>query len=96
MVAAYFYIKYNMKPEKMPNLSKQNIVEQEHAEELEFLGNTIYMCTALACVISFLNYKVYLGKSWEYSSVLTGIYLCKAAMLVTVQGGPLLYSCLLA
>lgn len=55
----------------------------------------LYFATICACIVSFLNYKVYLGKTWEYVSVLTGIYLCKAAMLVTVQGGPLLYACLL-
>jgi hypothetical protein len=55
-----------------------------------------YGATIAACLVSFLNYKVMLKKSWEYQSVLIGIYLTKAAMLVTVQAGPLLYSCLLA
>lgn len=36
-----------------------------------------------------------LKKTWEYQSVLIGIYLCKAAMLVSGKCGPLLYTCLL-
>lgn len=36
------------------------------------------------------------GKTWENQSVFTGIYICKAAMLVDGTNGPLLYTCLLA
>lgn len=36
-----------------------------------------------------------LKKSWEHQSVLIGIYLVKAAMLVSGRNGPLLYTCLL-
>lgn len=46
-------------------------------------------------LFSFLNYKVYLNKSFDYCSVLSGLYLIKAAMLVTPNGA-LLYACMLA
>lgn len=55
-----------------------------------------YAAVLSACVVSFCNYKLKLNKTWETVSVLTGVYLCKAAMLVAGKSGPLLYACLLA
>lgn len=54
-----------------------------------------YASVIVACLVSTINYKVMLKKSWEHQSVLIGIYLCKAAMLVSGKNGPLLYTCLL-
>jgi hypothetical protein len=49
-----------------------------------------------ACVLSFFNYKVFKNKSWESQSVLTGLYVIKAAMLAPGNMcGPLIYAGLL-
>lgn len=93
MVSAYFWFKFYYKPEDQPNYK---VLEKEYLQTLQELGLLIYQATFAIILISFLNYKLYLNKSWEYQSVLIGIYLTKAAMLVAVQGGPLLYACMLA
>lgn len=96
MVFAYFAIKYYQKPEKITDEELSKVMESEYISLLMTVGNLIYFSVLVAILVSLLNYKLYLKKSWDFISVITGIYLCKAAMLVTVIGGPLLYSCLLA
>jgi len=94
MLFGYNFIKAFQRPE-VTDTAKSQMLLEEHQQLLQTLGFLIYACVAGAMAFSFLNYKVYLNKSFDYCSVLSGIYLMKAAMLVT-PNGPLLYSCMLA
>jgi hypothetical protein len=99
MVSVYFFILFWQKPEKVTETklmtAEVKAIEQDYAESLRMIGLVTYGAAVVATVVSFINYKLMLKKSWENQSVLTGIYLCKAAMLVAGKDGPLLYTCLL-
>lgn len=58
------------------------------------IGNLIYAAVWLACITSYITYKMFQGKTNENISVRAGIYVAKAAMLVTGHLGPLIYFCL--
>ena len=47
------------------------------------IGNLIYVAVWLACVFSYIVYKIMQGKTNENISVRFGIYIAKAAMLTT-------------
>lgn len=94
MISVYYYFKEFYQPR--PCTDTGFCVENAEAEMLSGLGILIYLSSLVVIIISVVNYKIYLKKSWEYQSVLIGIYLTKPAMLVAVQAGPLLYACLLA
>ena len=59
-------------------------------------GNATYAATIAALVLSMVVFKMLQGKTWENCSVRNGIYIAKAAMLVSGRSGPLLYTCLIA
>jgi hypothetical protein len=58
-------------------------------------GYAIYLSTIAAIITSMVAFKGIQGKSWENISVRNGIYIAKAAMLVSGCSGPLLYTCLI-
>lgn len=68
----------------------------EYAEELQMIGFGVYFVSLGACFVALIVFKFYQGKTWENVSVRCGIYLIKAAIMVTGPlSGPLVYTSLL-
>lgn len=49
----------------------------------------------LCMIISLVYEKCYRRSTWEYLSVLCGIYMVKGGLLIGAKGGPAFYTCLL-
>lgn len=100
MVFANFWVAIMQRPPMITDSSqitaKTKALDKEYTEMLQVLGLTTYAAVIAASVLSFCNYRLMLGKTYETVSVHTGVYLCKAAMLVAGKSGPLLYTCMLA
>jgi hypothetical protein len=97
MVAFYNYTLMFKRPSFSSSVHSitSNAAISEYQDELQMVGFATYLSTITAICISMIVFKGMQGKTWENISVRNGIYIAKAAMLVSGCSGPLLYTCLI-
>lgn len=98
MSLTYFVLQYFDSPSHadFPDKHDFSIAENELAANLQVIGFMLYCCVFLFTFIQLLMNKVITnGKSWEYISVLYGIYMLKGGLLIGARTGPAFYTSML-
>lgn len=96
MVFVYNYLKTFESPiEELHSRKDFDILNEHSSQTLMVVGWTMYFSMVVCIAISFVLIKWRANRSWEYFSVLVGIYILKGGMMVGGKFGPAVYSCLL-
>jgi hypothetical protein len=98
MALTYFVLQYFDSPShaEFPDKHDFSIAENELAANLQVIGFMLYGCVFLFTFIQLVMNKVFQkGHSWEYISVLYGIYMLKGGLLIGARTGPAFYTSLL-